>query len=214
MNKLWFSILMPLIMFSLFSNSVLAESNLDLDESKIVVESINNITIESLNSTGIEHLITKINESDKNYELRGDLIISSATLVSFFGLGSFLTIRLRGNTIWEQTKLLISVLILIFILITLHLVSIIFLLQHDLSETFGFVESYYHYVLIMTIVIIGAITFCVSTIVWFQFKSEDKRSIIHETKLEIKEKGRKNKGIGIQDSSQIKEYLTGITLDK
>ena len=121
----------------------------------IIVESPTNEIHVQINNTEIDRLITSIeNMQTKNlgYD-NGDILISSATILSFLGFGSFLIIRgnyaNKSNLIWKKTTIVLSSVCFIVIL---HLYIIIEIVFNIFS-----IEKYI-FMILLTMIDIGIIT--------------------------------------------------------
>ncbi len=129
-----------------------------------------NITIQSLNAT---ELVEALEEKNSNHSDDG-ILISSSTIIGFFGFGSFLTVRLSGDKFETHGQLIILIYIFIAAMITLHLFVLInVIVWHPFNVVFYVIAIA---VTITTIIIIAS---ALIKIVYDNIEEERKRRFVH-----------------------------------
>ncbi len=102
-------------------NIVINPNDITVKPNNTIIVKPNITIVESKNNTKLEQILQKISEKEDPKWHQGDVLIGSATIVGFFGIGSYISIRFREDTKTISLILLGSVITTNGIIIFLHL---------------------------------------------------------------------------------------------
>lgn len=133
-----------------------------------------NITITPLNATEV---VKALQENNSNHIDEG-IMISSATIIGFYGFGSFLMIRLEGNNVREQGQLLSLIYFCVTLIIILHLfVLLSVVLAPPINQIF------YGVIIGTTVALTITIFSLLSELIKYKVEdAEDRNKTIHRVK--------------------------------
>ena len=160
-----------LVCFSLLliPMTVLAENytvNTDNRTITIVINPNNSINIQPQNNTKLEQITQSIANKEEKPWNQGDVLISSATIVGFFSIGSFIAIRFRQDPKYKSFSLLASLIVMNAIIISFHL-SFMLSIVYD-----KFNPEIYFRVVVFTI---GAVFYNASAIIRINYYENRRR---------------------------------------
>lgn len=125
-----------------------------------------NIYIESINATQFAEVLQ---EKEPKHSKDG-IMISSATIVGFFGFGSFLSVRLSGNSVMYVRKMMTYIYLCSSAIIILHLFVILNVVLTSLHELF------YIITIGATMVAVGIIVTAIIEMIGLQVEEEKNRN--------------------------------------
>jgi len=137
------------------------------ETSEIIKSLTSNKTI--VDGQEVTVVYVSIDETSNNTD-NGEIMISSAALIGFIGLGSFISATAIGRTTKFEIKLYAIALILVTALIILHLIIMGLAFLGTLSTVF------YSVVIIITMFLIGAI---VTTLIFMNNSHLTSQNIVH-----------------------------------
>lgn len=170
MNICRIGIVATLVILSFCNMPLILNHSYAQDYHGIKNQTINNIVIENVNATD---LVKTLQENNPQQTDEG-ILISSATIIGFFGFSSFLTVRLEGDKFVHQARSFIRIYMFITAMIIMHLGVILNILILP-----PFNPMFYFITIGVTIATIIVIAFALTDMIIYQVGEEHRKRLLH-----------------------------------
>ncbi len=141
-----FFVFSPILVFA--DNSITTQN-----EGKIyvTVKPNNTIIVQSPDNTALNELVKQLPNVESKI-IKGDILISSSTIIGLFGFGSFVAMRFRGSNIGRQGRLMELVYLSSFTIIVLNLLIIYSIVILDKID-----PNWYAFVIVVSIFAVAVV---------------------------------------------------------
>jgi hypothetical protein len=188
-----FFVFSPILVFA--DDSIATQNG---DKIYITVKPNNTIIVQPPDNSKLNELLQQLSNNESKV-IKGDTLISSSTIVGFFGFGSFVSVKLKGTSIGRQGRLMQLVYLSSFTVVVLHLIVI-----YDIVIFDDINPVWYTIVIVATIVAAAVIAFSISAITGLHVRDAIlKEGYVNRLHMQAERFRR------LQSEQNVKEVMTG-----